>query len=140
LVVVVGWWGWGGGGGVVGVGLGLGWVGWGGCLGLAALFCLSSKGDSAALTPEPTPHPTPTTNAKQPTTNTNQPSNQHQPTPQNRFRELGCVCTPVKGPDYKEGKSYAASLLQQPTRGAAAPKTLGECLPKPKGPPKARGR
>lgn len=50
------------------------------------------------------------------------------------------MCTAVKGSDYRDGKSYTAALLQQPSRGAAAPKTLGECLPKPKGPPKARGR
>lgn len=58
-----------------------------------------------------------------------------------RFRELGCSCTPVKGQEYKEGRSYQPSLLQRPARGGAgAPKTLEECLPKPKGPPKARGR
>jgi hypothetical protein len=50
------------------------------------------------------------------------------------------VCAPVKGPDFKEGKSYMAALLQQGSRGAAAPKTLADCLPKPKGPPKARGK
>jgi hypothetical protein len=60
-----------------------------------------------------------------------------------RFRELGCVVTPAKGPDYQGGRSYTASLLPRASRGptaAAPPKTLGECLPKPKGPPKARGR
>jgi hypothetical protein len=50
------------------------------------------------------------------------------------------VCAPVKGPDYKEGKSYTASLLQHSSRAPGPPKTLAECLPKPKGPPKVRGR
>ncbi|KAI8471885.1 MAG: A49-like RNA polymerase I associated factor-domain-containing protein [Monoraphidium minutum] len=57
-----------------------------------------------------------------------------------RFRELGCVVAPVKGPDYTDGKSYTSTLLQQPSRGAATLKSLADCLPKPKGPPKARGR
>lgn len=71
----------------------------------------------------------------------NNPHSPHPPIPQPpRFRELGCVCAPVKGSDYKEGKSYQVSLLQQSARSGQLPKTLGECLPKPKGPPKARGR
>lgn len=45
------------------------------------------------------------------------------------------MCVSVRGPDYKEGKSYTATLLA-PSRGASAPKTLGECLPKPKSPAK----
>lgn len=54
-----------------------------------------------------------------------------------RFRELGCACAAVKGADYKEGKSYTVTLLAAPARGGE-PKTLAECLPKPKGPPRAR--
>lgn len=60
---------------------------------------------------------------------------------QNSFRELGCVCAAVKGPDYREGRSYTATLLAPPRGGGAGEaKTLADCLPKPKSPAKGGGR